>query len=370
MTTTPDATTTADATATPSVLISGAGVAGMALAGLLTRDGFDVTVVERAPEVRESGYAVDFRGEALDVLEQLGLLEATRELTTHARGTTLVDAEGRPIDTLPAAAFGGDLEVPKAAFTRLLFQHTAGTVDYLFDDSITDLRQDEEGVDVTFEHAPARRFGLVFGADGVRSRVRRLAFGADAAFVGHLGMSGAGFSTENYLGLDHEGLLQSSPGAAIYVFNGQQPDRLSVSLSFGTDSAELDRAGRAAQEAAVREAFAGAGWEAPRLLAAMSRATDFYFASASQVDLDSWSDGRIALLGDAGYCAAPTSGMGTSQALLGARSLADQLAAADGDHQTAFDRYQAQLRPIVTENQAIGRAGAEAFGGSPTPSNE
>ncbi|MFC3986586.1 FAD-dependent monooxygenase [Streptosporangium jomthongense] len=60
------------------VLISGASVAGPALAFFLNRDGYEVSVVERAPELRDSGYAVDFRGEAFDVLEDLGVLAEMR----------------------------------------------------------------------------------------------------------------------------------------------------------------------------------------------------------------------------------------------------------------------------------------------------
>ncbi|TXS78896.1 hypothetical protein EAO76_08640 [Streptomyces sp. sk2.1] len=97
----------------------------------------------------------------------------------------------------------------------------------------------------------------------------------------------------------------------------------------------------------------------------MAGAEDFHFSSTGQVQLDRWSRGRVALLGDAGYCAAPTAGMGTSQALLGARSLARHLSAAgDGGHRAAFAAYGAELRPYVAENQARGREAVAMFGGA------
>ncbi|GAA4613615.1 hypothetical protein GCM10023195_59030 [Actinoallomurus liliacearum] len=138
---------------------------------------------------------------------------------------------------------------------------------------------------------------------------------------------------------------------------GQQGER-------ATASPALDRRGRQEQEEAVRAAFAGHGWEAPRLLEAMSRADDFYFSSSCQVHLDRWSTGRVALVGDAGYCAAPTSGMGTSQALIGAWTLVRALASAGGDPTAAFGAYEAELRPYVAENQANGRQAAATFGGA------
>ncbi|MFB7668747.1 FAD-dependent monooxygenase [Kitasatospora sp. NPDC056138] len=345
------------------VLISGASVAGPALAHFLHRDGYDVTVVERAPALRETGYAVDFRGAAFEVLEELGILDEVRGHDTKMRGTTLLDETGAETGHLPAEVFAGELEVPKRELTRILHRITEADVEYVFDDSISALSQDDTGVTVEFERAATRRFDLVVGADGVHSQVRRLSFGPHSGAVQHLGMSGAGFTAANHLGFDHSGVLRLTKGTAIYAFSAADPDRLMVSLSFATASPELDRRGRDEQERAVREAFAGHGWETPRLLEAMTAADDFYFASACQVHLGAWSQGRIALIGDAGYCAAPTSGMGTSQALIGARTLARQLAGAAGGHLTAFAAYEAEMRPYVTENQAKGREGAAMFGG-------
>lgn len=352
-----------------TVLISGASVAGPALAYFLQRDGYDVTVVERAPELRDSGYAVDFRGTAFDVLEEMGILGEIREHDTKMGGTVLIDEKGAEIARLPAETFAGELEVPKRELTRILHRITADDVTYVFDDSISALTQHESGVTVEFERGETREFDLVFGADGVHSKVRRLSFGPHAGALRHLGLSGAGFSTANHLGLQRSGMLRHAENTAIFLLNTGDTDRLTVSLSFATASPELDRRGRPEQEQAVRAAFAGHGWQVPRLLEAMSEADDFYFASTCQVHLDRWSHGRIALVGDAGYCAAPTSGMGTSQALIGAWTLARALASADGDHATAFTAYEAELRPYVAENQARGREGAAMFGGGAVPAD-
>jgi 2-polyprenyl-6-methoxyphenol hydroxylase-like FAD-dependent oxidoreductase len=292
----------------------------------------------------------------------MGILGEVREHETKMRGITVLDENGAETGRLPAEAFAGDLEMPKRELTRILHRNTANDVEYVFDDSITSLTQHEASVQIEFERGAAREFHLVVGADGVYSKVRQLAFGPHAATLRHLGMSGAGFTTDNYLGLDHSGLLRPGSGTAIYLFSAGDADRLTVSLSFATESAELDRRVRDEQEQAVRAAFAGDGWEAPRLLDRMAQAPDLWFASTCQVELNRWSHGRIALVGDAGYGAAPTSGMGTSQALIGARTLARELAASGGDHRAGFAAYERQLRPYVMENQAIGREAAKMFG--------
>jgi 2-polyprenyl-6-methoxyphenol hydroxylase-like FAD-dependent oxidoreductase len=338
------------------VLISGASVAGPALAYFLTAAGHDVTVVERAGDLRDSGYAVDFRGDAFAVLADLGIEDRVRALDTRMRGTDLLDEAGTKVGELPREVFSSDVEVPKWELTRLLHEITADRVRYVFGDSITSIRDGH----VEFERGPAGDYDFVFGADGVRSNVRRLVFGPEGLV--HLGMSGAGFSLPNHLGLDHSGLLWQHGGAAVYMCSNADPARLTVGMSFATDSPELDRRPRSEQEAAIRAAFAGYGWEIPCLLDAMATAEDFRFDSTCQVRIDSWSRGRVALVGDAGYCAAPTSGMGTSQALIGARSLARHLIA---DQETAFAAYERELRPYVAENQELGRAHAQSLTATP-----
>ncbi|MFE1886003.1 FAD-dependent monooxygenase [Streptomyces diastatochromogenes] len=344
------------------ILISGASVAGPALAWFLHRDGHEVTVVERAPALRDSGYAVDFRGPAFEVLEELGILAEVRAHATGMTGTDLLDADGNRAGGLPAETFAGELEVPKREVTRILHEHTADVVRYVFDDSINRIEQDASGVRVGFERAEPDTYDLVVGADGIYSVVRRLVFAPHAEAIRHLGLSGVGFSTVNHLGLDHRGALWQTPGRAVYMFSAADPERTSVSLSFASDSPALDLLDREEQERITRDRLAGAGWLVPRLLEDMSAATDFYFSSACQVHLDRWSEGRVVLVGDAGYCAAPTSGMGTSQALIGAHTLARALAASADDHTKAFATYEQELRPYVTENQEIGREGARRFG--------
>lgn len=59
----------------PTVLVSGAGIAGPALAFWLTRNGYRVVVVETAADIRPGGQTVDLRGAGADVVARMGLLE-------------------------------------------------------------------------------------------------------------------------------------------------------------------------------------------------------------------------------------------------------------------------------------------------------
>ncbi|MGW6572078.1 FAD-dependent monooxygenase [Streptomyces sp. NPDC054945] len=362
-------TTTTRTTTARTVLISGASVAGPALAYWLRRHGFAPTVVERAGEVREGGYAVDFRGEALDVLDRMGLLERIRELDTEMGDAAMVDAEGRPYATLPAVIFAGDLEVLKGDLTRMLYEATRDDVEYVFGDSIASLTEDEDGVEVTFERGTPRRFDLVVGADGLHSRTRALAFGPEEQFVRHLGIYTAIFSLDNYLGLENTGRLYAAPGKAANIFTARANTEARAAFHLAAEHLEYDRHDRVGQQRIIAERFAADGWEIPRLLHEMEQAPDFFFDANAQVEMDSWSKGRIVLLGDAGYCAGPTSGRGTSQALIGAYILAGELAASGGDHTAAFAAYEREMRGYVSEHQSVGREGAERFF-MPAPTQE
>ena len=104
----------------------------------------------------------------------------------------------------------------------------------------------------------------------------------------------------------------------------------------------------------LRDTFQDFGWETPKILELMSDSDDFYFDSVTQVKMKSWTKGRVALLGDAGYCASPLSGQGNNLALVGAYILAGELKKAQGDYTRAFNRYNELLHPFVEANQKLG----------------
>ncbi|MEU7019253.1 FAD-dependent monooxygenase [Streptomyces sp. NPDC046203] len=351
------------------ILISGAGIAGPALAYWLREQGFTVTVVERAPAPRPGGQTVDLRGAGRTVVERMGLMDRARAESVDQRGLALVDTRGRVTARVPADSFGGEgivseIEILRGDLARLLYEATVPGTEYLFDDTITHLAEDADGVTVTFEKAAPRRFGLVVGADGPHSVVRSLAFGPEREIVRPLGLYTAWFTATGLdLGLDGWYLMHNAPGGLVASARpGRLPGEIKAGFSFRTaEPLAYDRRDSAAQRALVAERFARVGWEAPKLVRAMHTADDFFFDSMGQVRLDRWSRGRVVLLGDAGYCATPLTGLGTSLALVGAYVLAGELAAAGGDHRLALRRYDTVLRPYVDQAQELPPGGASGY---------
>ncbi len=337
-------------TETRSVLISGAGIAGPALAFWLARYGFRTTLVEGAARLREGGQAVDFRGAVhIGVLGRMGLLEAARARQAPMGEQRFVDASGQTLFTIAAAFLSGDLEILRGDLCRLLFEATRDNTTYLFGDSIQALHETSDSVQVRFEKAAADRFDIVVGADGLHSRVRALHFGPEREFVQHLGYYVAGFSLPNEFGFEGMGCTYSAVGRGLHL---QPVSRSEARASFIFAAAEQSSEARdqGAQKRIVEDTFAGLGWHVPRALAAMQRAPEMYFDAIARVRVPAYARGRVVLLGDAAY-GGTIGGGGAGCALVGAYVLAGELAASR-DYASAFARYEEKLRPYATACQA------------------
>ncbi|MWV58873.1 FAD-dependent monooxygenase [Rathayibacter sp. VKM Ac-2754] len=359
----------------PRILISGASIAGPALAFWLHRYGCETTIVERAPELRLGGQNVDVRGAGREVARRMGLEDDIRSATTGEVGTRFVGPRGQTLAEFPAGTSdsGGataELEILRGDLARLLVDRTAETTEYRFGDRITALDDDGDAVTASFETAPDERFDLVIAADGIGSSTRRLVFG-DEPEIRSLGLE-TSYATLPRTAEDDDWWrwYTAARGRSITL----RPDShgtLRVALSYLTERS-AERRSVDEQRVRLREVFADAGWEAERVLAGIDDSDDLYFESIGQVHAPRWSSGRVALVGDAAYCASPVSGMGTSLSIAGAYVLAGELAA-HVDHRDALAGYERRMRPYADQAQKLppgtprlahprSRAGVTAFG--------
>lgn len=344
------------------ILISGASIAGTSMAYWLRRYGFTPTVVERASSIREGGYKVDIRGAALDVVERMGILDAVKAASTEMTIATHYNAQGKKVATMDAALFGGredaDAEIMRGDLNEILYDLTKDDVEYLFSDSIAVIA--DNGL-VTFESGLTRQFDLVIGADGVHSNTRRIVFGDESQFAHDLGYYISICTVPNHLGLDREEAVHVAPGRTANVYSTRQTAGAKALFMWSSQPLSYDYGDVGQQKKLLADAMAGAGWEVSTLLDAVRGSQDFYFDSLTQIRMERWSKGRVALLGDAAYCASPASGQGTSLALVGAYVLAGELAAAGGDHEVAFEAYQREMAVFVEENQKLGPANVKGM---------
>jgi 2-polyprenyl-6-methoxyphenol hydroxylase-like FAD-dependent oxidoreductase len=328
-------------------LISGGSVAGPALAFWLSRLGHDVTLVERAPKLREGGYAVDFRGPAhLGTLERMGILDELKRLETGGGAMRFVDARNRTQLFLPAEFAGGDLEVRRTDISRVIYDHTKAKVRYVFGDSVRALTQHADHVDVSFETAAPERYDFVFGADGIHSNVRRLAFPGEQ-FEQDLGHYVASWDVPGLETVGSETVCYNVPGRMIGI---QPPGRdgtpAGVLAMFASAPLDVGRRDSAKQKEIIRTLFAGMGWRTPELIDALGPADDLFFNTISRARVPEWSKGRVALVGDASG-GTSIGGMGTGSAIVGAYVLAGELHRSGSDYAGAFRRYQELIAPYA-----------------------
>ncbi|WP_224751528.1 FAD-dependent monooxygenase [Microbacterium helvum] len=350
----------------PHILVSGGGIAGLALALQLVRSGVRTTVVERADAPRPGGQAVDLRGASREVAERMGIMPGVDRFRVHEEGMSYVDGEGNVFGRMSMADFDGEgavaeIEIARGDLAQVLLdalQSAAdaapGLLDLRFGDRIVALTQDPTGVDVSFEHGYEERFDVVVGADGVHSATRRLAFGPEEQFATYLGGYAAFFTMPTPADLE-EGwfAMRFVPGATFGIRPDREPATSKAILTFRMDRDPSLRGDRAGQEALIRERIAGAGWHAPAVLEALAAASDLYFDELVRIDVPDVANGRVVLLGDAASCGSPMTGQGTATALIGAYLLAARIAATPDDLTGALRRYSADIAPFAETGKQI-----------------
>ena len=347
----------------PQVLISGASVAGPILAYWLSRFGFQPTVVEMAEELRiaSGGHAVDLFGPAVQIIEWMGALSQVVDAGTHTEIISFVRDGHSPVDvpaeTMSEGVSARHIEIMRGELAKIIYEVGRNDIAYVFGNSIRSLEETEHGVNVTFQHGSPQTFDLVVGADGLHSIARRLVFGEEHHFLHFLGGYLAVFTVPNYLDLHQRMLGYGEVGrtAALYPVRGTSEAR--VILLWRTPTLhDYDHHDVAAQRRLIRNMYGDMGWEVPRLLTELENADDLYLDSISTIVMETWTRGRVTLVGDAGYSPGPAVGGGTSLAVVGAYVLASELAASSSDHARGLAAYEQVLRPAVHYSQKIGPA--------------
>jgi 2-polyprenyl-6-methoxyphenol hydroxylase-like FAD-dependent oxidoreductase len=348
-------------------IINGAGIAGPTLAYWLRQAGHEVLLVEAAPQLRNGGYVIDFWGVGYDIAEKMGLLSQVRDLGYQGKEMRIVDRQGRKcggfsVDAVSRLTKGRYTTLRRSDLAATIYRALDGTVETIFGDSVAGIEEVGGGTRVSFDRAPPREADLVVGADGLHSRVRRLAFGPDAGVEVSLGYHVAAFEVEGYRPRDELVFVSHGvPGRQISRWSLRDDKTLFLFvfrdeyLTTKSLSTEQER------KAVLADVFADVGWECPRILAAMASVRDIYFDRVSQIRMDRWTKGRTALVGDAAACVSLMAGEGTGLAMAEAYVLAGELRHCGGDHGAAFARYQERMMPFLKRKQQLAAKFASSF---------
>ena len=371
------------------ILVCGGGLAGPSLAFWLTRVGCDVTVVERTGELRASGQQIDIRAQGVTAMRKMGIEPAIRAHVVDEPGMQAVDRNGKPFAFFEANKTGkgrqnmtSEFEIMRGDFCRILHDATKDETRYIFGVHVTDFEplDDGRGVSVRFSDGTQEAYDLLVGADGQSSKIRRLMLSKEGREdeLERKGLNLAWFSIPAQEGDSNALTLYASPGRRWTLTRQDKPEYLRVYYMASTtgisEDHPLQRCHRGGtveeQKMAWADYFRGTGWQSERFIRAMDSpaAEDFYACEALQVKLDSYSRGRVTLVGDAASCASPLSGMGTGISLVGAYCLAGEIArhcklSADGPTEPGRDpreglaaglkAYEETVRPFVDKAQQL-----------------
>jgi 2-polyprenyl-6-methoxyphenol hydroxylase-like FAD-dependent oxidoreductase len=339
------------------VLVSGASIAGHATAYWLNHLGYHVTVVEQASGPRLGGAAINVQGEALASARRMGIFEQLKSHRLQLERIEFKNAddvtEGVQLEQAPLADDDlEEVEIERDKLMTILGNSLKNEVEFLFDNRITALRETAEAVQVTFATGPARAFDLVFGCDGAHSGVRKMWFGNEPEYSHFLNHYFSLTIVDKLLLAPGTAQLYNVPGRGVMLnaYNGKTDI---IFWFFAEQEIPYDYRNAAQQRQLVVDQFAGQGWRTTELLAEVGEANISYFDKFCQIRMPSWTKGRVALVGDAGYCASPAAGIGASLAMAGAAAVADALEQHDGNFEAAFPAYNQTLRPFIEETQAM-----------------
>lgn len=335
------------------IAISGAGVAGAALAHWLHRTGHTPTVIEKAPKFRTGGYMIDFWGVGYQVAKRMGIESEVRAAGYEIQRLHSVGSRGEVKADVDVEVFrrmlGHDFtSVPRGDLAAAIYDTVEGEVETMFGDSIAAVDDHGDGVRLTFDQGAPRDFDLLIGADGLHSNVRRLIFGPDGEYEHYLGCKVAACVVDGYRPRDElVYVMYATPGRQL-ARCALRGDRTMFLFIF---RAAHDDPGEAPKDQ-LRNEFGDVGWESREILATLDTVDDLYFDVVSQIRMDHWSRGRTLLIGDAAGCISLLGGEGTGLAITEAYVLAGELARACTDHRRAFDAYEKRMRPFIESKQS------------------
>ncbi|MEO7936242.1 MAG: FAD-binding domain [Dokdonella sp.] len=339
------------------VAINGAGIAGAALAYWLTKMGHEVLLVERAPALRTGGYILNLWGIGYDAAEKMGILPSLLELEYQVDELHMVDRHGRtrggyPTRILQQLAKGRIASLSRADIAATIYGLLNSQVETLFGDSVTTIEQDRTKMRVGFEYAPERELDLVIGADGLHSRIRQLVFGPDTDFEYPMGCHVATFEVAGYRPRDERlYVAHTAPGRYIARFPLRDDKTLFFMLLRDEYLPASVPVGESGRKAALTNAFCDMGWECPAIVSALQQVDDVYFDSISQIRMDAWTKGRVALIGDAAACPSLIAGEGAGFALAAAYVLAGEIHKHGADLDSALTAYQGRIKPYAKRKQ-------------------
>lgn len=349
-----------------NILISGAGIAGTTLAFWLKKFGFNPTIIEIAPKLREGGYAIDFMGAGYDVAVKMGIVDELKKTDIDFSTLKLVDTNDKEKGSMNYKKIknnmnGRAMTLLRSDLAKTIYNSLDEQIEIIFGDTIKRIEENEKEVLVDFKSAASRSFDLVIGADGLHSTVRKLIFGDESNFKKDLGYFTSSYTINDFSIGNNAFSMYNFPGHQVAIYSNEKNQTTTFFIFSSPEKLTCQHPDIKKQKEILKDEFENGGWKCSQLLAALDTTKDFYFDSVSQINMDTWSKGRVTLAGDAGYCPSLLSGKGSTLAMVGAYILAGELKEADGDYKHAFEAYEKLFKPFMEKKQKSAQSFSKSF---------
>ena len=349
-----------------NILISGAGIAGLTLAWWLKKFGFNPTIIERSPQLRGGGYAIDFWGAGYDVAEKMNIVPALNKADLNISEVAFVNENNKRKGALNYSKLkrlmnNRAFTLLRSDLSKVIYRHLDKDVEIIFGDTISKIEQNEKEAIVSFHSGHVHSFDLVVGTDGLHSIVRKLVFGDESQFEKYYGYYTSSFTIKNGISNDNLFLIYNVPNKQSAIYSISENETATFFIFTSPKKLPFNLHDVEKQKKLLRDEFENAGWKCAELLSKIDTAPDFYFDVVSQIQMHRWSKGRVTLVGDACYCPSLLSGQGSTLAMLGAYILAGELREANGDYKTAYEQYEKIFKPFINRKQKIAQIFAKSL---------
>ncbi|MVM30286.1 FAD-binding monooxygenase [Spirosoma sp. HMF4905] len=338
-----------------NVLVSGASFAGLSTAYWMNKLGYKVTIVDVANGLKLGGTPVNIEGNTVDTVKRMGIFEQIKSNRLAMELLEFKNADDSTAGKMIVKKEGDDLpdeecEIERNTLLNILVDTVKNDVEFIFNNTITALTETADAIEVTFKDGSQQAFDLVFGCDGIHSAVRKIWFGHEADYLHFLGQYFSITIVDKLLIPENTTQFYNVPNKAIML--NAYNNKTDIIFCFRPENEiAYNYRDEEQQRRLILEQFEGESWRTAELLEEVKKSKTFYFDKLCQIKMPSWTKGRVALVGDAGYCASPAAGKGGSLAIDGAAALADAFQKHPDNVELAFQEYNKTFRPFIEEVQ-------------------